>query len=84
MCQVFKVSRAGYYNFSKGIPSKRNIENQQITMEIQDAFIRSKNTYGSPRITRELHKKNIKISRVRVAKLMRKVGLRSIIKKNLR
>jgi len=84
MCQVFKVSRAGYYNFLKGIPSNRSTENQQITMEIQDAFIRSKNTYGSPRITRELHKKNIKISRVRVAKLMRKAGLRSIVKKKFK
>ncbi len=84
MCHLFKVSRAGYYSFLKEIPSKRCVENQQLAIEIQAAFVSSKKTYGSPRITRELHKKNIQVSRVRVAKLMRKAKLRSIVKKKFK
>ncbi|MDF2515426.1 MAG: integrase [Sphingobacterium sp.] len=53
-------------------------------MEIQDAFVRSKKSYRSPRIIRELHEKNIKGSIVRVAKLMRKANLGSIVKKKFK
>ncbi|QNK64784.1 IS3 family transposase [Pedobacter sp. PAMC26386] len=48
------------------------------------AFENSKKIYGSPRITLELRKKNIKISRPRVARMMRKARLRSIVKKKFK
>jgi putative transposase len=65
----------------KSVPSCRSIENQMIEVEILEAFVNSKKIYGSPRITRELHKKNIKVSRVRVARMMKRAKLRSIVKK---
>jgi len=45
------------------------------------AYMNSKNTYGSPRIARELNRQGIKVSRPRVARLMQKAKIRSVIKR---
>lgn len=47
-------------------------------------FEKSKKTYGSPRITFELNKNNIKVSRPRIARMMQKAKLRSIVKKRFK
>jgi len=52
--------------------------------EILEAFESSKKTYGSPRITQVLNKKQIKVSRPRVARIMKKTHLRSIVKKKFK
>jgi len=84
MCSVFKVTRGGFYAWSKSSPSNRGIENQMLEAEILLAYQNSKNIYGSPRIARELNKKGIKVSRPRVARMMKKANLRSITKKKFR
>lgn len=84
MCSVFKVSRGGFYKWTLSSPSKRIIENQILEAEVLKIFENSKKTYGSPRITLELHKKDIKVSRPRVARMMRKAKLRSIVKKKFK
>ncbi len=55
-----------------------------IEAEVLQAFENSKKIYGSPRITLELRKKAIRISRPRVARIMRKAKLRSIVKKKFK
>jgi putative transposase len=84
MCSVFKVSRGGFYKWTTSSPSKRSIETQILETEVLQAFENSKRIYGSPRITLELRKKDIKISRPRVARIMRKAKLRSIVKKKFK
>lgn len=84
MCSVFKVSRGGFYTWLKNIPSNRSIENQMLSTEILAAFVGSKKIYGSARITQELLKKNIKVSRPRVARMMKKASLRSVVKKKFK
>jgi putative transposase len=84
MCSVLKVSRGGFYKWTVSTPSKRSIENQKLAAEVLQAFENSKRIYGSPRITLEPHKKDIKISRPRVARIMQKAELRSIVKKKFK
>nr|WP_254070836.1 IS3 family transposase [Pedobacter sp. L105] len=84
MCSVLKVSRGGFYKWTVSRPSKRSIENQKLEAEVLQAFENSKKIYGSPRITLELHKKDIKISRPRVARIMQKAELRSIVRKKFK
>ncbi len=81
MCKVFVVSRSGYYKYINKSESLREIENIQILKEIRSIFEASKKTYGSPRITAELQSKGIMASRPRVARMMRKENIRSIVKK---
>jgi transposase InsO family protein len=84
MCSVFGVSRGRFYAWLKDVPSNRSIENQMLEQEILEAFQNSKSIYGSPRITQVLNKKQIKVSRPRVARIMRKAHLRSMVKKKFR
>ncbi|WP_316820295.1 IS3 family transposase [Pedobacter gandavensis] len=84
MCSVFRVSRAGFYKWTISSPSNRSIENQMIEAEVLQDFENSKKIYGSLRITLELRKKAIRISRPRVARIMRKAKLRSIVKKKFK
>jgi len=81
MCKVFNVSRSGYYNWLARKPSNRSLENQHIKGLIKAAYTDSKGRYGSPKITKELNAQGLKISRQRVARMMRSDGIRSIIKK---
>lgn len=84
MCRVFKVSRSSYYAWLKRPVSKTKQKNQLLKQEIKNIFKTSRQRYGSPKITYELEKKGIKVSRPRVARLMRQMGLKSIIKRRFR
>ncbi|MFY0608593.1 MAG: IS3 family transposase [Cyclobacteriaceae bacterium] len=84
MCRVFRVSRSGYYDWQKRKPSTRQIETEEITAEIRRVYKLSKNRYGSPKITNELVSNGWKISRPRVARIMRFNGMRSIISKKFK
>lgn len=81
MCKVLKVSTSGYYKWLKQVPSKRKQRRKMLLEAIQVVYNDSKKIYGSPRITAELQKKNIVVSKVLVAKIMKQNNIRSIIKK---
>jgi transposase InsO family protein len=81
MCQVLKVSKSGYYKWLKSIPSKRDLDNRVLTEKIRQIYQKSRQTYGSPRITSELQAQAIGVSRPRVARLMKKAGIKSRLRK---
>jgi putative transposase len=81
MCKIFKVSRTAFYEWLKGNPSRRSIENQLLTTQIKNIYLLSKKRYGSPKITADLRELGQKVSRPRVARLMRKEGICSIVSK---
>lgn len=70
MCKVLGVSKSGYYNWLKLVPSKRWLENQAISEEIHIIFKDSFESYGAPRIKVELSKRGYYVSIPRVARLM--------------
>jgi transposase InsO family protein len=84
MCQVFKVSRSGFYSWQKKSISNRSIENENLTWRILKVYEDSDRRYGSPRIAKELKHQGIKISRPRAARLMKKAKIWSIIKKKFK
>jgi transposase InsO family protein len=77
MCKVFKVSRASYYKWLRSGPSERWKENEKLLVEIIDAFEDSDETYGSPRITKELRVNGWTVSVNRVARIMKGAELRA-------
>ena len=81
MCKVLRASKSGYYKWLKSGPSKRVLQNKLLTEQIRQIYHQSQQTYGSPRITRELWARSIKVSRPRVARLMQKAGIQSKIRK---
>ena len=68
---MFKLSKSSYYHWLGREPSKRWLENQTISSVIRDIFKDSFESYGAPRIKAELSKKGYRVSRLRVARIMR-------------
>lgn len=71
MCQVFKVSRSGFYAWLERPKSCREIRNRELLKKILEIFKKSRETYGSPRITRQLKKQGVTCNKNRVARIMR-------------
>ncbi len=84
MCNVLKISRSSYYNWLNGSISNRKVKNKILMNEIKTIFKESKQTYGSPRITIELERQGHNVSRPKVARLMKQLGLKSKVKKKYR
>jgi putative transposase len=80
LCRVLKVSRSGYYDWKDRPPSRRSREDIALTIKICEIHDRSRRTYGYPRVHAELKALGIRCGRKRVARLMRKAGLRGCLR----
>ena len=80
LCQLFAVSRSGYYAWLQRKPSPREQADLELLPLIRRAYALGRQTYGSPRITRELKRQQQSCGRHRVARLMRLAGLRAVQK----
>jgi putative transposase len=78
MCRVLSVSRSGYYAWKSRPKSARSESDTALLALIRSVHAESRGCYGSPRIYRELQRKNVKCGRAHVARLMRKLHLRGI------
>jgi putative transposase len=81
MCQVLGVSRSGYYDWKQRPEPSADAESVALSAEITAAHKRSRGTYGSPRVHRELRARGIRIGRKRVERLMREKGLKGAQKR---
>jgi putative transposase len=80
LCRVLRVSRSGYYGWKVRPPSERDRENAALTQKIREIHSRSRQVYGYPRVHAELRALGVRCSRKRVARLMRKAGLRGCLR----
>jgi transposase InsO family protein len=76
VCRCLAVSPAGFYAWHRRRPSDRDEADQRLGVAIAAAHAESRRTYGSPRIHLELQSEGTRVSRKRVARLMRERGLR--------
>nr|WP_099513367.1 IS3 family transposase [Microvirga ossetica] len=77
LCQVLEVSQSGYFAWRSRPASPRQREDLVLLAHIRSAFTLSNETYGSPRMTRELQDEGLPIGRRRTARLMRENGLKA-------
>jgi transposase InsO family protein len=75
-CAVLEVSRAAYYEWRWQQPSQRAQEDQELTEKVKAIFARTRQTYGAPRMHRELRRQEVRCSRKRVARIMREQALK--------
>ena len=75
-CELLEVSRAAYYQQRTNQPTGREQSDVDLTEQIIQLHRESKGRYGAPRIHAELRRKGRRHGRKRVARLMRKAGLR--------
>ena len=76
MCQVLEVSPSGYYAWRERPASPRERANDAIEVEIRAIHAESKQRYGSRKVYAKL-RRHRRVNHKRVARLMRKNGLKS-------
>ena len=75
LCRVAGVSRSGFYAWRSRPLSARAAADAELTEAIREIHQNSRGTYGAPRIRGQLRRKGHRVSRHRVARLMRIDGL---------
>lgn len=75
MCRVLEVSASGFYASRKRSPGARAIADERLMLNVRIAHERSGETYGAPRIVRDLRAEGTPVGQKRVARLMQEDGL---------
>jgi transposase InsO family protein len=75
MCEALGVNRSGYYAYKNAPLSMRQTEDERLTALIVKSFNESRQNYGTARIQKDLRELGEKISRRRIRRLMKQVGL---------
>lgn len=76
-CKTLDVCRSGYYAWLSREPSARELENLSLLPRIEAIYAKSKETYGSPRVTAELRADGDVVNEKRIAKIMRDNGIQA-------
>jgi len=77
MCKALRVSPSGFYAWRNRPVSAREMANDGLAKMIEAVYQDSYETYGSPRVYRDLKTQGFACSENRVARLMRLRGLRA-------
>lgn len=84
MCRVLEVSPSGYHAWKGRRESPRASETRCLDRAIKRIFRASKKRSGSPKVTRALWEEGWSVGENRVARRMRALGLRSIVRRQFR
>ena len=74
ICDIAGVSTSAYYHWKRhrdGISTIGQLEERRLVREIKEIWDESDDTYGSPRVTRELRRQGRCVNHKRVERLMR-------------
>jgi transposase InsO family protein len=71
MCRVLAVAPSGYYAWRRLGPTARALADERLMVRIHASFDRSAETYGAPRVRRDLRAEGLRVGQKRVARLMR-------------
>lgn len=82
MCKYLKISRNAYYNWLKN----KNLDKTKPSLlllkeKIKEIFYANKEIYGSARIQQKLEREGLYYSASYIARIMKEMGLRSILRK---
>ena len=84
LCQALKVTCSGYHAWAARRPGPREQANAALLPLIEQAYVESRRTYGSPRVHRWLVQRGQGCGRHRIARLMRQAAWRSLIRRRFR
>jgi putative transposase len=78
ICRVLGVTPAGYYAWKKRAPSAHALRDDELKKRIVTYFEASHGNYGVPRIYKDFVEDGIAVSRKRIARLMRELGIAGV------
>lgn len=77
MCDVFQVSRSGYYDWTRRKKNDRAKRREKLEQQIRRVFLDSRRLYGSKKVLEALKKEGVQVSEKTVARTMKRLGLKS-------
>lgn len=77
MCAQLGLSRSGYYAWPSKNPWRRATSAAELCTKVRELFEGGRGTYGCPRLYPALRREGLRLSRKRVARLMREEGLQA-------
>ena len=84
MCRVLGLSPSGYYDWLHRPPSERERRDDALKVRIKGIWSESDETYGGPRIQAALRAEGWRVSRKRVARLMRELGIEGVTRRRFK
>jgi len=84
MCRVLGVARSGFYAWKKRPKPARAKSDAQLAVQVAAAHHRSRRTYGSPRVHRELRAQGVRVGKKRIERLMRENGIQGRAKRRFK
>ena len=86
LAQAYEVSSSGYYQwqYREEHPSVREQENERLVEQMKQVHSKKYQYYGSPKMTKLLQQQGYRVNHKRIARLMRKKGLRAPTRKAFR
>lgn len=78
LCDLFKVSRSGFYAWNSRPASARQREDMVLLAHIRSEFETSHRSYGRPRMVEELREQGFQVGHHRVGRLMRENGIHAV------
>ena len=75
LCNLMGVSRSAYYAWAHRTPTATEQADKRLSELVAAAFRKSRNTYGTRRLKRELFEQSQQISRRRISRLMNEANL---------
>ena len=84
MCRVLGVARSGFYAWKKRPKPARAKSDAQLAVKVAAAHQRSRRTYGSPRVHRELRAQGERVGKKRIERIMREKGIQGRAKRRFK
>jgi putative transposase len=80
ICKVLEIAPSSYYAHNSRPPSARAVRDAQLKVEIKRVFDDNFQVYGAEKLWRQLGREGIRVGRDRVARLMRQLGIRGVVR----
>jgi putative transposase len=80
ICEVLKIAPSSYYAHKARPPSARAVADEQLKLEVARVYKANFEVYGAEKLWRQLGREGIRVGRDRVARLMRELGIRGVVR----
>lgn len=84
LCRALHVSRSGYYDWLRRVPSARQQEDVKLLAAIEQAHRAYRQAYGAEKTWRALNANGIACGKHRIARLRRQAGIEALRKQRFR
>ena len=84
MCRQLSVSRTGYCQWRVRPPSERALANATLDAQVAAIHAESAQSYGRPRIVRDLHEQDVRVGHERVRRSLKRQALSPVYKRPYR